>query len=130
MWYNGSNENDNMKDINLNMNMIPTMNLNNMNMNMNMNMNSMNMNSNFHVNHLNNHDIFDFSLHSNSMQQGTESASTAISVSKILISTQIFLFSESLNSSGFINLMKKISLFYFLSQHEKTHFNQNFNWKS
>lgn len=44
-----------------------------MNMNMNMNLNN--------VNSLNNHDVFDFSLHSNSMQQGTEQQSAAMTVS-------------------------------------------------
>lgn len=37
------------------------------------------------MNNLNNHDIFDFSLHSNIMQQGTETQPAAMTVSSGLL---------------------------------------------
>lgn len=72
MWYNGDNNGMNM---NMNMNPNPMLNINSM-----ANM-DMNLNPNFDMNPINNHDMFDFSLHSSNMQQGTESASPAIGVS-------------------------------------------------
>lgn len=71
MWFNGGGGE---LDTSLNMNSITS----NMNPNMGMNANFMNIVENFNAN---NHDVFDFSLHSSSMQQGTESASTAVPVS-------------------------------------------------
>lgn len=71
MWFNGGGGE---MDTSLNMNAITS----NMNPNMGMNANFMNLVENFNAN---NHDVFDFSLHSSSMQQGTESASTAVPVS-------------------------------------------------
>lgn len=74
MWFGGNDE----------------MNMNNMNLNSaTMSpMTAMGMNPNFN---LNNHDPFDFSLHSSSMQQGTESSSAVLSVS--IIATQLHFFS-------------------------------------
>lgn len=74
MWFNGGGGGD-INAINMNSPMNPTI-----TSNMNMNANFINqMVSNF--NPPNNHDVFDFSSHSNSMQQGTESSSNAVSVS-------------------------------------------------
>lgn len=39
----------------------------------------------------NNHDVFDFSLHSSSMQQGTESASSVVPVSISSLTSVIFI---------------------------------------
>lgn len=72
MWFNGGG------DMNTTMNLNPNMN-STMNSNMSMN-NFMNMVPNFNANES---DVFDFSLHSSSMQQGTESSSNAVPVSKI-----------------------------------------------
>lgn len=76
MWFGGNDE--------INMN---NMNLNSATMNP---MTAMGMNPNFN---LNNHDPFDFSLHSSSMQQGTESSSAILSVS-IIATTQLIYFSS------------------------------------
>lgn len=75
MWFNGSGGGDLNMGMNMNMNMAIN---STTGANMGMNSNFLNMSSNFNEN---NHDVFDFSLHSSSMQQGTESASTAIPVS-------------------------------------------------
>lgn len=82
MWFNGSGGGGgSVGDINMGMNMNMAIN-STMNTNMGMNTNFMNMASNFNDN---NHDVFDFSLHSSSMQQGTESSSTAVPVSILSI---------------------------------------------
>lgn len=74
MWFNGGGG-----DMNTSLNMNPMMNsAMNSAMGMNANFMSQMIGSNFNTN---NHDVFDFSLHSNSMQQGTESSSTAVPVS-------------------------------------------------
>lgn len=79
MWFNGGG------DMNASLNMNPTM-----NSNMGMNANFMNqMVPNF--NQPNNHDVFDFSLHSSSMQQGTESSSNAVPVSIFIFFLDIYL---------------------------------------
>lgn len=70
MWFNGGG------DMNTTMNLNPNMN-STMNSTMSMN-NFMNMVPNFTPNES---DVFDFSLHSSSMQQGTESSSNAVPVS-------------------------------------------------
>lgn len=75
MWFNGGGEMNSSLNMNSNVNST-------MNSSLVMNPNFMNpMVPNF--NQSNSHDVFDFSLHSSSMQQGTESASSAVPVSTI-----------------------------------------------
>ncbi|XP_031638394.1 homeotic protein female sterile-like isoform X2 [Contarinia nasturtii] len=81
MWFNGAGGGTSTADMNsisMNSNISSSINSSvssNLSSNMGMNANFMNMVQNFNPN---NHDVFDFSLHS-SMQQGTESSSTAVS---------------------------------------------------
>lgn len=73
MWYNGGGDTNSSINSTMNSVMDSTMGITPNFMNMNMSM-TQNFNDN-------NHDVFDFSLHSSSMQQGTESASTVVPVS-------------------------------------------------